>query len=336
MPEAELIGLSAGLIVLTITAWWYPLPAAAVFAAGLAIPGIVIGPRWGNEIPNSLVAAPLALSFVLGARLGGGQAAIGLLLAFAGMTTGDLTGGIVADLVMTVPAFAAGQAFRARATIVAQLDSRARDLDAEREAYAREKVRYERARIARDLHDVVAHNLSAIVVQAGAGRRALDSDPAAAAGLLANIEHSAATAGKEITSLVHLLGNEVPTAGLGQLDELIRHAATAGLDVAYTVTGRHARVPAPVANAAFHVAQEGITNALKHAPGAPIEVRLDAGQDAVSVTVENGPRCREISGLEHAGGGFGLAGLADRVHAAGGTLDAGDRPDGGWRLAASF
>jgi signal transduction histidine kinase len=281
----------------------------------------------------------VALAFTCGARLELGAGLVGLGALSLAMTGGDLSGGFVSDVVFTVPAFVAGRALRSRNAIAAQLAARARELEQERKAYTREAVRYERVRIARDLHDIVAHSVSMIVVQAGAGRRALDSDPAIAAESLRHIEAGAQQAGAEIEQLVGLLAED-PARSRGRaaqmLDELVRQAAATGLAITYRVGGADRALPAEISDVVYRVAQEGITNVLKHAPGAAIAVDLSTRRGAIAITVENGPAVAPGPGLERAGGGYGLAGLQDRVFDAGGTLCAGSTSAGGWRLAAQL
>ena len=356
MPEALSAVLVLAATALVVAAWWYPLPAAALFAAGMVIPGLILGHRWWDELPNAIVVDLLALSFVLGARLGLRAALVGLVLAVLAATTGDFSAGAQAStLVFSVPAWVAGRALRSRNQIAAQLDARGRELEQERETYRQERVRYERARIARDLHDIVGHNLSAIVVQAGAGRRAVADDPRIAADSLANIRTSAQLAERELEGLATLgvadhdrPTPERPTPGrptsedepptgdgqLRQLDRLVQRATATGLQIDYSIDTTIGELPAQQGQGLYYVAQEGITNALKHAPGAPIRIAIAGDDTAVSATIENGPRRREFSGLETLGGGVGLEGLRQRLHPLGGSLTAGPIDGGGWRLTA--
>jgi signal transduction histidine kinase len=351
MPDA----LSGGLVVvataLVLAGWRYPLPAAAVFAAGAFIPGVIIGERWWNELPNAITVDLMGLSFVVGARLGGAAAIPGLALAVLAGTAGDFShDSQVSTLVFTVPAWAAGRVLRSNSQIAGQLDARGRELERERDTYEREKVRYERARIARDLHDVVGHHLSAIVVQAGAGRRAIAGDPPTAADSLTNIQATVQLAEQQLDDLASLasLAGETEgdrTAGAArapdsagdrseQLDQLVRRATTAGLQVDYSIATTTGELPPQLSQAIYFVSQEGITNALKHAAGAPVRIAVDGDETTVTVIVENGPRTRESSGLEATGGGFGLEGLRQRLRALDGSLAAGPTESAGWRLAA--
>jgi signal transduction histidine kinase len=315
-----------------------PLALALAFSAACFFPGVVIGSRWWNAPSDALGLSQVILAYTVGANVAGVPAAIGLVALCVASGGGDLSDPAVL-VVFTVPAWVAGAAMRSRTQLTAQLAERAQELEREREAYAREAVRYERARIARDLHDIIAHNLSMIVIQAGAGRRALSSDPATAADALTHIQGGAAQAELEIAQLVDLLENHEPATdqtGLRALDELVQRAAATGLAVSYAFSGDHTDVSPKLVNAAFHVTQEAITNALKHAPGAPIRVTVHATNGLLAVFVENGPARDIPTGLEQAGGTHGIMGLRDRLAVIGGELRAGPTSHGGWRLTAEM
>ena len=315
-----------------------PLAASLVVGAAFFVPGVLIGPRWWNSLPEVLLLLLVILAYAVGAQLDGVASYIGLIAIALALSAGDLSDP-VSIVVFAVPAWVAGRVVQSRTRLAQQLAERARELEQEREAFAREAVRFERARIARDLHDVVAHNVSMIVVQAGAGRRALASDPATAAEALRHIEGGAHQAELEIGQLVGLLGSDRPRSdggGLGSLDELVRRAAAAGLSVSYRFSGAYDDLPAELSDVAYSVAQEGITNALKHASGAPIDVSVHGGGSALSITVENERSGSAQSGLEDAGGAYGIAGLRDRLRSVGGTLEAGPTNAGGWRLTAQL
>lgn len=316
------------------------LAVSVVVSAALFLPGLWIGVSWANGPAGDLPMLPICLAFLAGWRLGLPEsvaAAIALALA---TTAGDLHDALVPMVVFVAPPWAIGRVMQSRARLAAQLAARSAELEREREAYAREAVRYERARIARDLHDIVAHNLSMIVVQAAAGRRALATDAAVAAASLRHIQGGARSAEAEIEQLVELLGDSGPERGSGdlaQLDELVRRTAATGLSVTCGFSGAPDRVPAVVADVAFRVVQEGITNSLKHAPSAAIRVRVAASVSELTVAVENDPAEPTPSHAESLatfGGGFGLPGLRERVDQLGGTLEAAPTPAGGWRLVA--
>jgi signal transduction histidine kinase len=218
-----------------------------------------------------------------------------------------------------------------------QLEIRARELNEEREIFAEQSVRYERARIARELHDVVAHNVSLIVVQANAGERLAALDPVSAGQAFAAISEAAHQAEEEIDRLVELLndtGPASPSAGLRIVEELVQRAQASGLAISCQLGGDIDDLTDRGADTAFRLVQEGITNAMKHAPGAQMEIVVQGQGDGVEVRVVNGPAMTTFSGLERAGGGHGLVGMRERVVQAGGAFDAGATTNGGWQVTA--
>jgi signal transduction histidine kinase len=234
-------------------------------------------------------------------------------------------------------AWFAGRALRDRAQVARRLSERARELDEEREAHAQLSVRYERARIAAELHDVVAHALSVMVVQAGAGQRLATVDPERTVEAFEAIAGAAHQAENEIGRLVNLLG-EADGAGRGPdvavVEELVVRAAKNGLNVALRLEGEHERLPAAVSQTAYRVVQEGLTNARRHASGSNVDVLVRGEQDALIVQVINGPPTGPPLLLTDIGTGTGLTGLRERIDAVGGRLESGPTADGGWRLSA--
>jgi signal transduction histidine kinase len=317
----------------------HPFVIALTFAVAGCVPGVVLGSRWENAIPPSLVLAFVILAYTAGTDLDGAPSVLGMVALAFGNGLGDVSASIASMWVLTIPPWAAGKVMRSRTQLAAELAVRAEELEREQDAYAREAVRYERARIARDLHDIVAHNLSMIVVQAGAGRRALDTSPATAAASLRHIESGAQQAELQIDSLAELLGGDgshSKSGGLQMLGELVQEASATGLSVTYRLSGAHDSVPDELAEVAYRVTQEGITNALKHAPGAPITVAVHASTPSLTIAVDNGPPSDTSPGLEDTGGAYGLRGLRDRLQPIGGSLRAGPTRDGGWRLEAEL
>lgn len=233
--------------------------------------------------------------------------------------------------------WAIGLVARSRRRLTGQLAARGRELEAERELFAAEAVRYERARIARELHDVVAHCLSVAVIQASAGQRLTGTDPSLAAETFDAIAEVVRQAESEIGRLVQVLDQDPPPRGadgLALVDELVARASATGLAVSCRISGSPDRLPGEASDAAYRVVQEGITNALKHAPGAPVDVVITGLDGHVEITVVNGPAAAPASGLERAGGGHGLAGMRERVRACGGVLTAGPVDGGGWQVTA--
>jgi signal transduction histidine kinase len=230
----------------------------------------------------------------------------------------------------------AGRALRERELLASRLAERAAELEAEREAYAALSVRYERARIAADLHDIVAHALSVMVVQAGAGQRLAGVDDELAAETFAAISESARQAEQDMGRLVALLG-EVgaigPAPDLGVVEQLVQRAAGSGLDVRLRLEGDRDGLPAEVVEAACRVVQESLTNALRYASGAAVQVLVRGEPDALMVEIANAAAPADAA-LAGAGTGNGLRGLRERVGACGGRFEAGPVHGGGWSVSA--
>jgi signal transduction histidine kinase len=197
----------------------------------------------------------------------------------------------------------------------------------------------ERVRIARELHDVVAHHVSVMGVQAAASRRVMDKDPAKARTALAAIEQSARTAVDELRRMLGVLrdagdtGDDRPTtAGIERVEELLAGARDAGLRTEYGVFGEPVPLPESVSLAAYRIVQEAVTNTLKHAAATVIDVRIRYLASELEVDVTDDGRAAKPSG----GSGLGLIGMRERVAAHDGTLEMGPRPGGGFRVRARF
>jgi signal transduction histidine kinase len=246
----------------------------------------------------------------------------------------DSDGGVPA-LLLPGAAWGAGRALRERELVAAQLAERARELEEEREAHAALSVRYERARIAAELHDIVAHAISVMVIQASAGQR-LAHDPEATAEAFDAIAGAARQAEQDMGRLVALLGDEGaigPAPDLALVEELVARASGSGLDVKLRLEGEREGWPAELAEVAYRVVQEGLTNALRYAAGASVWVLVRGGADALTVEVRNAPAAGDAAAAD-LGTGRGLRGLRERVGACGGTLGAGPTSEGGWLLGA--
>ncbi|HEX3003832.1 MAG TPA: sensor histidine kinase [Angustibacter sp.] len=222
------------------------------------------------------------------------------------------------------------QQWRARA-MVAELNSDER---------ARLAVAEERARIARELHDVVAHGVSVIAVQADAAQAVLDVDPERAREPLGVIRTSAREVLDEMRQLLALLrpdgesdGSVHPQPGLADVEELVASVRAAGLPVRLEVTGHVRALPVGADLSAYRIVQEALTNVLKHAGRATTTVRVEHAEDAVTVEVRNA-----AGRPQHAAapGGHGLVGVRERVSLVGGRLATGPTPDGGYVVRASL
>jgi signal transduction histidine kinase len=334
----DLFETACGLAACACVAIRRRYPKAAGLAAACCFGLTALGDS--NVLPDDLFFVPLSLiAYSLGAADDTVLAAAVLVALWAG--TQLATGFTVFnpfDVVATVGAWALGLAVRSRRRVADQLAVRGRELEAERELFAAEAIRYERARIARELHDIVAHNISVMVIQAGAGQRLAGSDPALTAEAFDAIAESARQAEAEIGRLVEMLdqrpGDGSGSGGIELVDELVARAAAAGLAVSCRISPAVSGMTGRASETAYRVVQEALTNALKHAPGARVEVGIDGSGDELRVRVGNGPAAQPVSALHTVGGGNGLAGMRDRAQVCGGELTAGPDGRGGWLVVA--
>ena len=213
-----------------------------------------------------------------------------------------------------------------------------RQSDRERAAAATRARQDERLAIARELHDVVAHHVTGMVVQAQAGQLVAHRDPARAASVLASIEQAGSEALTSMRRMVGALRTDdtdaptAPAATLTELRELARHTSELGLPVRLEVDTTLA-VPADVAQSVHRIVREALTNAQRHAAGATeVTVRVERRISSLDVVVSDDGRARSGPGA----GGFGLVGMAERVEALGGTFAAGPHAGGGWEVHATF
>ncbi|MET8979703.1 sensor histidine kinase [Streptomyces sp. NPDC004539] len=235
----------------------------------------------------------------------------------------------------------AGDAVRSRRAVVQAIRDRAERAERTREEEARRRVAEERLRIARDLHDVVAHHIALVNVQAGVAAHVMDKRPDQAKEALAHVREASRSALNELRATVGLLRQsgdpEAPTEpapGLGRLDELADTFRNAGLKVEVARADQDTTLPAAVDLAAYRVIQEALTNVRKHAgPEAKAEVSVVRVGPNVEITVlDDGTPTEEPAG--EAGGGHGLLGMRERVTALRGTLTTGPRYGGGFRVHA--
>ncbi|WP_329401033.1 sensor histidine kinase [Streptomyces melanogenes] len=252
-------------------------------------------------------------------------------------------------VVMTVPfilAWVLGDSMRTRRAYFAQLEERAARLEKEREAQAKVAVAAERARIARELHDVVAHNVSVMVVQADGAAYVMESAPDQAKIALETISMTGRQALAEMRRLLGVLrtgehreaGEYVPQPDVEQIEELVEQVRTAGLTVDFKIEGTPRPLPSGVELTAYRIVQEALTNTRKHGgPEAGASVRLVYFDDGLGLLVEDDGRGAAHEMYEDGGAdgqGHGLIGMRERVGMVGGTLDAGPRPGGGFRISA--
>ncbi|MBM9620164.1 sensor histidine kinase [Streptomyces zhihengii] len=290
------------------------------------------GPRWASRF-----------------ALAGGACAATLAMVRWPLEETGAGGKIFFTVVMTAPfvlAWVLGDSIRTRRAYFAQLEERATRLEKEREAQAKVAVAAERARIARELHDVVAHNVSVMVVQADGAAYVMDTAPDQARQALETISGTGRQALAEMRRLLGVLrtsdapesGEYVPQPDVEQIEDLVEQVRRAGLTVDFKVEGTPRPLPSGVELTAYRIVQEALTNTRKHGgPEAGASVRLVYFDDGLGLLVEDDGRGASHELYEDGGAdgrGHGLIGMRERVGMVGGTLDAGPRPGGGFRISA--
>jgi signal transduction histidine kinase len=244
----------------------------------------------------------------------------------------------VFGIAITAAAWLGGVVLGSRARAAASAERRAEHLALEQEQRAREAVADERMRIARELHDVIAHTVSVMVVQAGAAEQVLEGDNASARAALAAIRESGKTALVELRRLLGVVRADAaaelePQPSLTRLDELIAGVEAAGVTVELSHEGGQRDLPPGLDQAAYRIVQEALTNTIKHA-GRPAHaaVRIGWQPDALLISVSDGGAAGPAAGS--AGTGHGLVGMRERAGLYGGELTAGPQPGGGFAVHA--
>jgi len=305
-------------------------PAAAGIAAALLANVVAIGWKPPNSVSYgiawlcsiyALTVWTSTLEFAIGA------AAVALPTFAAVAIRGAPKGGIS----FTVVALAVMLVVR---RVVGDRERRAQIAERERDLIAREAVVEERARIARELHDVIAHHVSMIVLQAGAERRVLDGANASTRDVLETVEQTGRSALTEMRRLLGMLrGDETepltPQPGLVDVPVLVEQLREAGLPVELEVEGDRRELPVGIELSAYRIVQEALTNALKHARDARTSVRVSYGPDSLELEIvdDGAPAAQPVER-----GGHGLVGMRERVALYGGSIEAGSRPTGGFAV----
>jgi signal transduction histidine kinase len=314
---------------------------ATTVASGVAFVALDLAPDilW--------VAIPVAVYSV--AAYGDRWVALaGLAVAEAGLAVVQLTPGRtgvntwVGNMGFLAAAWLLGHFVGVRRLYVLRLEERTAELEQAREELARRAVTEERLRLARELHDVVAHAMSVIAVQSGVGAHIANTQPKEAAKALGAIEATSRAALEELRRLLGVLrqadgpqGDLAPVPGLADLEGLLAELAKAGLAVKLRVNGTRPPLPAGVDLSAYRIVQEALTNVVKHAGSARAQVVIGYGDQDVTVEVTDDGRGAVTSVSDgRAGTGHGLIGMRERVAAFGGDLEVGPGPDGGFRVAA--
>jgi signal transduction histidine kinase len=301
------------------------------------------------DYPPVGVAVPTAAAFYSVAERGRLRWAIGGAAGFLALTTavrvaeGDerldflFAYELITAVTLAAAVIAFGDAVRSRRGWQDEIRRRAAAADLEREQEAARRVEQERLRIARELHDVLAHTLSVISIQSDVAAEALADDPSASRGALRAIRSVSGDALTELRSTLRVLRASqapqprAPLGGLRQLDRIVGAAAEGGLEVSVVVEGEPVQLPAVVEAAAHRIVQEAITNVLRHAHATAATVELCYGPWSLTVRVSD-----DGHGDVEAGPGFGIQGMRERAVLLGGELHAGTRPAGGFLVEATL
>ena len=322
---------------------WRTRAPTATFAVTLAL-GVAYQ---GAAYPGGPDPLPVIVALYTIAARGSRQRALGLsLLATVALVGARAIAGpavidsplLIAFPTAVVAALYAGQIVANRRAAQVEVAQVAAAADRERERDTERRVAGERLRIARELHDVVAHNISLINVQATMGVHLMSEQPSEAAAALAAIKTASKQALRELRYILDVLresdDNEPtsPAPGLGQLDALITSTRQAGLPIQVTTSGTRQQLPATVDVAAYRILQESLTNALRYAAPATAQVTVDYGPGTLSLTVSD----EGTTSTSTTSTGHGIAGMRERAAAVGGTLHAGPRQPHGFTVRAEL
>jgi signal transduction histidine kinase len=298
---------------------------------------------WTSDYPRGPVFVALIVSFIT--TVVAGRRAVAIAMVIVGWTAFTwlpyLVGnesrpglaGPSALLAWLLVLLGVGEAVRAGR-------ARAAETVRTREEEARRRASEERLRIARELHDVLAHNISLINVQAGVALHLMDEQPEQARTALTAIKQASKDALGELRSVLEVLRRygesepRTPQPGLDALDDLVSRAGAAGLEVTVEVDGNPRPLPAEVDLAAFRIVQEAVTNVARHAGQSTATVRVAYGEHDVTLQIDDNGRGGTPSSIS--GSGSGIAGMRERTAALGGRLDVGPRPGGGFQVRAEL
>jgi signal transduction histidine kinase len=321
-----------------------PLMVAPLMVAFVAFQQALGGDLLENAV-TPIITIPLAV-YSMGVLLDRRRSAIAFAFTAAVLLVVAATGAdrsadmIVFFLLIAGGPYLVGRIVNARIQLARELRDKATRLERDQEEKQKLAVAEERARIAREMHDVVAHNVSVMVVQASAARRMIDHDPDRAREALSSVEQTGREALAEMRRMLDVLRVEderaalSPQPSIDELEALIELAREAGLQVELEVEGERRRVSSGVDLSAFRIVQEALSNTIKHAGAANARVRLRFGDDEMEVdVVDDGHGVR--AGDEN-GRGHGLVGMRERVAMLGGRLEAGYRANGGFEVRATL
>jgi signal transduction histidine kinase len=314
---------------------------ALVVASGLAFAAL--------DLPPDILGVAILVAVYSLAAYGDRWAALaGLAVAELGVAAVQLSPGrtgvgtLVVNLGVLAAAWVLGYFAHNYRAYAARLEERTAELERAREELARRAVVEERLRLARELHDVVAHTMSVIAVQSGVGAHVATTQPKEAAKALGAIEATSRAALEELRRLLGVLRQDgdpqaslTPVPGLANLEGLLAEVAKGGLAVRLRVEGAPSPLPAGLDLSAYRIVQEALTNVVKHAGPAHAQVTIRYRDHEVAVEViDDGRGVAAVAADGRRGTGHGLIGMAERVAVFGGDLEVGPRPGGGFRVAA--
>ena len=360
--KADLIDIGLVAFLLPPTYFWatqHHSPAIAATPVLLQTLPLLLRRRYPLSVLAIVLSASIATQYVVGAlppfalglalytvashterriALRAGLATVALL-PLSLITRADWNGGesVWHVIVFAVAAWILGDNLRTKRAYYHELEERAARLEREKEEGTRRAAAEEKARIARELHDVIAHSVSVMVVQAAAARDVFEKQPERAREALRSIEESGRSALTELRRLLGIVrtgeqGSREPQPGLAALEELVEQVRTTGLEVELKREGELGELPTGVDLSAYRIVQEALTNTLKHAQATRAQVLLDRRERELAIEVTDdgaGP-------VEESTNGHGLIGMQERVALLGGVLEAGPEESGGFAVKARF
>jgi signal transduction histidine kinase len=259
-------------------------------------------------------------------------------LATADLQAFNAAGWVFFRIGAAIMAAALGESVRTRRVLAAEAQERVERAERTKEEEARRRVDAERLRIAREVHNTVAHAIAVINVHAGVTAHVLDKRPEQARDTLVTIEQTSARALGELRATLGMLreadDRRAPTPGLGQVEELVGMAREAGLDVKVEVASPPRELPGTTDHAAYRILQESITNAIRHAGPARVTVSVTYGPDELELRVADDGHGPRDAGRGGGDAGRGIVGMRERAALLGGELTAGPRPGGGFQVRA--
>jgi signal transduction histidine kinase len=340
-------GVQAVIAVLVVAAValrrHWALRVLVIVTAGSAVTLALYGRRLTGQGGSLELIAMVLLFYGSGAFLQGLRSwfGLGLGLAFAAIVSlpkASLPATLFGGIAFVVLPWVVGRSRRAAAARERASRELAEELDAARELHVRTAALGERVRLAREIHDVVAHSVSVMVIQAAGARIVMDSDPLRADMSLRSVERAGREALAEMRRLLGVLADSeelrtlAPQPGLEDLSELVSSTRSAGLNASIRVEGEPVAVSAGLSPCAYRVVQEALTNALKHAGPTEAEVNVRWSPDVLELQVTDAGR--GVSGPVTGPGGHGIDGMRERATLHGGSLDAGPGPGGGFIVRA--